>query len=448
MERLFGTDGVRGVANIKLTPELALKVARAGGYFLGKATERPVFVLGRDTRCSGDMIKGAVIAGLCSIGADVIDVGILPTPGIAYLTKRLKATGGVVISASHNPIVDNGIKFFDSNGFKLSDSMEDAIESLVKKEEDLPKPIGADIGRVKELDDAGDIYAKYLMSQIDIKFDGIRVVLDCAYGASYSIAPYIYRAMGAEVISINDDPIGEKINVNCGSTHPEVIREKTREYQGSIGISFDGDSDRVILVDEEGNILGGDHILAILSIELSKKGLLKNNTVVGTVLSNIGLEKALSKYGIRLLRAQVGDRYVLEEMFRSDAVIGGEPSGHIIYLPSVTTGDGIFTSLMTIKILKETGKPLSSFKGIITYYPQVSENIKVKDRSGIMNTKDMKSLIDEVNNIIGDRGRCIIRPSGTEDYLRVMLEGEDEDFLRNLLREIRKRVEEIDNAYF
>ena len=448
MERLFGTDGVRGVANIKLTPELALKVARAGGYFLGKDTERPVFVLGRDTRCSGDMIKGAVIAGLCSIGADVIDVGILPTPGIAYLTKRLKATGGVVISASHNPIVDNGIKFFDSNGFKLSDDMEDAIERLTKEEKDLPRPIGADIGRVRRLDDAGDMYAKYLMNQVGIKLDGIRVVLDCAYGASYSIAPYIYRALGAEVISINDDPVGEKINVNCGSTHPEVIREKTREYQGSIGISFDGDSDRVILVDEEGNILDGDHILAILGIELSKKNLLKNNVVVGTVLSNIGLEKALSKYGIRLLRAQVGDRYVLEEMFRSDAVIGGEPSGHIIYLPSVTTGDGIFTSLMTIKILKEANKPLSSFKGIMTCYPQISENIKVKDKFGIMDTEDMKALIDDLDRIIDNNGRYVIRPSGTEDYLRVMLEGEDEGFIKELLKEIRKRIEEIDNAYF
>lgn len=448
MKKLFGTDGVRGVANIELTPELALKIARAGGYFLRGNSDSARFVIGRDTRCSGDMLKGAVIAGLCSIGADVLDVGILPTPGIAYLTKILKANGGIVISASHNPIVDNGIKFFDSNGFKLSDSMEEAIENLLNSEDKFPKPIGAGIGKVRVLNDADELYAKYLIKQTGIKLNGLRVILDCAYGASYRLAPYVYRSLGADVISINDDPIGEKINVDCGSTHPEVIREKVREYPGSIGISFDGDADRVILVDEEGNILDGDHILAILGIEFSKRGLLKNNIVVGTILSNIGLEKTLSQHGIRLLRAHVGDRYVLEEMFNSGAVLGGEPSGHIIYLPGVTTGDGIFTSLMVFKFLKELDKPLSFFRDVILYYPQISENIKVKDKFGIMKNEQMKLLMDNLDRTIAGKGRYIIRPSGTEDYLRITLEGEDESFLKALLKDVRKKVEEIDNAYF
>lgn len=448
MKRLFGTDGVRGVANTELTPELALKIAKAGGYFLGRSTDRARFIVGRDTRCSGDMIKGAVIAGLCSTGADVFDVGILPTPGIAYLTKTLRANGGIVISASHNPIVDNGIKFFDSNGFKLSDDMEEAIENLLNSEDKFPKPIGVGIGKVKVLNDADELYAKYLIKKIGIKLNGLKVILDCAYGASYRLAPYVYRALGADVISINDDPIGEKINVDCGSTHPEMIRKRVKEYPGSIGISFDGDSDRVVLVDEEGNILDGDYILAILGIELSKRELLKNNVVVGTILSNVGLEKTLSKHGIRLLRAQVGDRYVLEEMLNSGAVLGGEPSGHIIYLPGVTTGDGIFTSLMVLKFLKELDKPLSFFKDIIIRYPQISENIKVKDKFGIMKIEQMKFLMDDLDKTISGKGRCIIRPSGTEDYLRITLEGEDESFLTSLLEEIKKKVEEIDNAYF
>jgi len=448
MKRLFGTDGVRGVANTELTPELALKIAKAGGYFLGRSTDRARFIVGRDTRCSGDMIKGAVIAGLCSTGADVFDVGILPTPGIAYLTKTLRANGGIVISASHNPIVDNGIKFFDSNGFKLSDDMEEAIENLLNSEDKFPKPIGVGIGKVKVLNDADELYAKYLIKKIGIKLNGLKVILDCAHGASYRLAPYVYRALGADVISINDDPIGEKINVDCGSTHPEMIRKRVKEYPGSIGISFDGDSDRVVLVDEEGNILDGDYILAILGIELSKRELLKNNVVVGTILSNVGLEKTLSKHGIRLLRAQVGDRYVLEEMLNSGAVLGGEPSGHIIYLPGVTTGDGIFTSLMVLKFLKELDKPLSFFKDIIIRYPQISENIKVKDKFGIMKIEQMKFLMDDLDKTISGKGRCIIRPSGTEDYLRITLEGEDESFLTSLLEEIKKKVEEIDNAYF
>ncbi|MCX7795167.1 MAG: phosphoglucosamine mutase [bacterium] len=448
MKKIFGTDGVRGVANLELTPELALKIAKAGGYFLGKEVDRPKFIVGRDTRCSGDMLKGAVIAGLCSIGAEVIDVGILPTPGIAYLTKRLKANGGVVISASHNPIIDNGIKFFDANGFKLSDDMEEAIEKLVLEEFQFPKPIGENVGEVKVLENACDIYAKYLITQVGIRLDGLKVVLDCAYGASYRLAPYVYRALGAEVICINGEPKGEKINVNCGSTHPEVIREKTRIYPNSVGISFDGDSDRVILVDEDGEILDGDDILAILGIELFEKGLLKNNIVVGTILSNFGLEETFSKYGIRLIRANVGDRYVLEEMLRNDAILGGEPSGHIIYLPGVTTGDGIFTSLMISKILKERGKTLSSFNSLVKRYPQISENVVVKDKYGIMQNEQMRLLIEDLNNSISGRGRYIIRPSGTENCLRITLEGKDEFFLKMLLGKIKERVKEIDNAHF
>ncbi|HOL55612.1 MAG TPA: phosphoglucosamine mutase [bacterium] len=445
MKKLFGTDGVRGVANLDLTPELALKVAKAGGYYLGAGSDKPCFLVGRDTRCSGDMIAGAVIAGLCSVGVDVIDIGILPTPGIAYLTRKLKVNAGIVISASHNPIEDNGIKFFDSNGYKLSDEMEEDIEQLLDM--DLPRPNGVKIGKVKVLPDAYELYVDYLIDQVGIRLDGLRVVLDCAYGAAYKVAPLVYRSLGADVISINDIPLGEKINVNCGSTHPGIIREEIRKYPGSIGISFDGDSDRVVLVDEEGNILDGDNILAIWGIELFRGEKLRNNTVVGTILSNMGLEIALLKYGIRLVRSDVGDRYVLEEMFRNNAVIGGEPSGHIIYLPGVTTGDGIYTSLMILKILKETGRTLSSFKDIMIRYPQISRNIKVKDKIGILEDIHMKNLKEYLNIILAGRGRFIIRPSGTEPYLRIMLEGEDEKSLERLMEEITGKVREIDNAY-
>ncbi len=448
MKSIFGTDGVRGIANLELTPELALRIAKAGGYFLGRGTDKPRFVVGRDTRCSGDMLKGAVIAGLCSIGADVIDVGILPTPGIAYLTKRLKANGGVVISASHNPIEDNGIKFFDGDGFKLSDKMEESIEKLILEEFDFPKPTGKDVGNVEILENACDIYAKYLISQVDMRLDGIRVILDCAYGASYKLAPYVYRALGADVICINDEPKGDRINVNCGSTHPEFIKEKAKMYPNSIGISFDGDSDRVILVDENGKILDGDDILAILGIDLLGKKLLKNNVVVGTILSNLGLEETLSTYGIRLIRADVGDRYVLEKMLENGAILGGEPSGHIICFPGVTTGDGIFTSLMIVKILKEEGKPLSSFSGLFKRYPQISDKVTVKNRYDIMKNEKMQLIIDEVYKNMSGKGRCIIRPSGTEPCLRLTLEGDDEAFLKKLLEEIKERVKEIDNAYF
>jgi len=445
MKKLFGTDGVRGVANLDLTPELALKVAKAGGYYLGAGSDKPCFLVGRDTRCSGDMIAGAVIAGLCSVGVDVIDIGILPTPGIAYLTRKLKVNAGIVISASHNPIEDNGIKFFDSNGYKLSDEMEEDIEQLLDM--DLPRPNGVKIGKVKVLPDAYELYVDYLIDQVVIRLDGLRVVLDCAYGAAYKVAPLVYRSLGADVISINDIPLGEKINVNCGSTHPGIIREEIRKYPGSIGISFDGDSDRVVLVDEEGNILDGDNILAIWGIELFRGEKLRNNTVVGTILSNMGLEIALLKYGIRLVRSDVGDRYVLEEMFRNNAVIGGEPSGHIIYLPGVTTGDGIYTSLMILKILKETGRTLSSFKDIMVRYPQISRNIKVKDKIGILEDIHMRNLKEYLNIILAGRGRFIIRPSGTEPYLRIMLEGEDEKSLERLMEEITGKVREIDNAY-
>jgi len=445
MKKLFGTDGVRGVANLDLTPELALKVAKAGGYYLGAGSDKPCFLVGRDTRCSGDMIAGAVIAGLCSVGVDVIDIGILPTPGIAYLTRKLKVNAGIVISASHNPIEDNGIKFFDSNGYKLSDEMEEDIEQLLDM--DLPRPNGVKIGKVKVLPDAYELYVDYLIDQVGIRLDGLRVVLDCAYGAAYKVAPLVYRSLGADVISINDIPLGEKINVNCGSTHPGIIREEIRKYPGSIGISFDGDSDRVVLVDEEGNILDGDNILAIWGIELFRGEKLRNNTVVGTILSNMGLEIALLKYGIRLVRSDVGDRYVLEEMFRNNAVIGGEPSGHIIYLPGVTTGDGIYTSLMILKILKETGRTLSSFKDIMVRYPQISRNIKVKDKIGILEDIHMRNLKEYLNIILAGRGRFIIRPSGTEPYLRIMLEGEDEKSLERLMEEITGKVREIDNAY-
>jgi phosphoglucosamine mutase len=323
--------------------------------------------------------------------------------------------------------------------------MEEDIEQLLDM--DFPRPNGVKIGKVKVLPDAYELYVDYLIDQVGIRLDGLRVVLDCAYGAAYKVAPLVYRSLGADVISINDIPLGEKINVNCGSTYPGIIREEIRKYPGSIGISFDGDSDRVVLVDEEGNILDGDSILAIWSIELFKREKLRNNTVVGTILSNMGLEIALLKYGIRLIRSDVGDRYVLEEMFKSNAVIGGEPSGHIIYLPGVTTGDGIYTSLMVLKILKETGRTLSSFKDIMIRYPQISRNIKVKDKIGILEDMRMKNLREYLKVTLAGRGRFIIRPSGTEPYLRIMLEGEDEEYLDRLMEEITGKVREIDNAY-
>jgi len=446
MKKIFGTDGARGVANKELTPELALKIARAGGYLLGKDRESPSFILGRDTRCSGDMIEGAVIAGLCSVGVSVINVGILPTAGIAYLTRRFNAAGGVVISASHNPIEYNGIKFFDSRGFKLSDEMEESIEGLL--EEKITPPTGKNIGRVKSLDNAEDLYMEYLKEKIGMRLEGIRVVIDCAYGAAYSVAPAVFKSLGADVLSINDTPLGEMINVNCGATHPEVIKNKVKEVTNSIGVSFDGDADRVIFADEGGNIFNGDHILALWGIELLKKGELNNNTVVGTIMSNLGLEEALARYGVMLLRAEVGDRYVLERMFHTQSVIGGEPSGHIVYLPGTTTGDGIFTSLMVLKILREKDKPLSAFRNVIPrYYPQISRNVSVRNKYDIMKDTRMETLIGKVDKLLAGKGRSIIRPSGTEDLIRVTLEGEDEFFMKELIKEIEEEIKKIDNAY-
>ncbi|MGB9682332.1 MAG: phosphoglucosamine mutase [bacterium] len=446
VKTIFGTDGARGVANRDLTPELVLKIVKSGGYLLSKDIESPFFVVGKDTRCSGDMIEGAVIAGLCSVGASVINVGILPTAGIAYLTRRLNAAGGIVISASHNPIEYNGIKFFDSRGFKLSDEMEKTIETFL--EEKITLPVGKGIGRVKILDRAEDLYIEYLKEKIGTRLEGIRVVVDCAYGAAYRVAPAVFDILGADVLSINNAPLGEKINVNCGATHPEVIRDKVKDVPSSIGVSFDGDADRVVLADEEGNILNGDYILALWGIELLKRGELKNNTVVGTIMSNLGLEEALASHGATLLRAEVGDRYVLEKMFHSDSVIGGEPSGHIVYLPGTTTGDGIFTSLMVLKILKEKDKPLSAFRGIIPkYYPQISRNIRVRNKYGIMEDAKMKDLIAKVDRLLIGKGRSIIRASGTEDFIRVTLEGEDDFFMKELINEIEEEIRKIDNAY-
>lgn len=439
--RLFGTDGVRGIANGDLTCHLAFDLGRAGACVLSKNDKKPTFIVGKDTRISGDMLEAAIIAGICSAGADVIKVGVVPTPAISYLTRCFKADAGIVISASHNPVEFNGIKFFNSEGYKLPDSVEDEIEALVKNTDGcIKRPIGSDLGRTFKKD-GKQPYIEFTKKVADTSFDGLKVAIDCANGASYKVAPQALEGLGADIYTIGNKPDGKNINVKCGSTHPELISDFVKKVGADVGLAFDGDADRLIAVDEKGDIVDGDHIMAICAMYLNNKGQLANKTVVSTIMSNMGLEVALKKQGIDMVRTKVGDRYVLEEMLKCGHNFGGEQSGHIIFSDYNTTGDGLVTAINLLNVLVEYNKPLSEIKDVMQVYPQVLINVAVKDKTKYSENDKISSVIKEAEDILGNSGRVIVRPSGTEPLIRVMVEGEDESKIERLAQNIASVIE-------
>lgn len=439
MSRMFGTDGVRGVANADLTADISYKLGRAGAYVLTKGTHKPRILVGKDTRISGDMLEDALVSGILSVGAEAVRVGIIPTPAIAYLTRKYNADAGVVISASHNPVEYNGIKFFNGEGFKLSDDLEDRIQRVIENNfEGVPSPIGRDVGKSIVEDKAEDDYVEFAKSTIDIDLTGLKVALDCANGASYQTAVKTFRELGADVRVINNDPDGFNINDNCGSTHPEELMDYVVRKKCDVGFAFDGDADRCLAVDEKGNLVDGDFIMGICGKYLKEQGRLKNNRVVVTVMSNMGLEIALAKEGIIEEKTKVGDRYVLEEMRKGGYVLGGEQSGHIIFLEYNTTGDGLVTALQVSLIIKKTGEKISNLASIMKELPQVLVNVTVSSDKMNIYKEDIQvvSAIEEIENKLCGKGRVLIRPSGTEPLLRIMLEGENQeeiDILANSL---------------
>jgi len=429
MGRLFGTDGVRGIANRELTCELAFDLGRAGAYVLTETKQKPKILIGKDTRISCDMLESALCAGLTSVGADVYLAGVVTTPAIAYLVKSQGFDAGVMISASHNPYEFNGIKFFNSQGFKLSDQIEDRIEDIIlnKKWDEVPHAQFDAIGRVNRVDLKKN-YQEYLKSTLNgANFRGLKIVIDCANGAAYKIAPEVFKELGAEIVVINNQPDGTNINKNCGSTHLKALQEEVVKNKADFGIAYDGDADRTLFVDEESNIVDGDKIMLLLAQNLKQQGKLQRNTLVVTVMSNMGLFVAAKELGIELEVTKVGDRYVLEKMLEGGYSIGGEQSGHIILLDYATTGDGILTSLQLTKLIKERGKKLSELAKIMKVYPQVLVNAKVENGKKDLYLKDPVILetIKKVEEKLNGRGRVLIRPSGTEPLVRVMIEGED-----------------------
>ena len=437
MGRLFGTDGVRGVANSELTPELAFNLGKAGATVLGKENKRPVFVIGMDTRLSGDMLENAITAGILAVGGNVIKVGVLPTPAIAHLTKRYGADAGVVISASHNPFEYNGIKFFNGEGFKLDDAIEEEIEDIIIRGIDTNMHVtGEALGKCLDAgDDAMDLYCEFLLSTIEGNLEGLKVVLDCANGASYKVAPRVYKRLGAEVHVIGAEPDGININDKIGSTHPEKLQAKVVEVGADIGLAYDGDADRLIVVDEKGTVIDGDKTICICAKMLKETGELAENKVTVTVMSNIGFHKyAKEVIGADVEVTKVGDRYVLESMLQTGCVIGGEQSGHIIFLNHTTTGDGILSSLQFIKALLRSGKKASELSEEIEIFPQVLVNARVKNENKKVFADDpeVKAEIAAIEKELEGTGRVLIRPSGTEPLVRVMLEGGDTERLQVL----------------
>lgn len=430
MGKYFGTDGVRGVANSELTPELAFKLGRFGGYVLAhNGTEKPTVVVGRDTRISGVMLESALVAGLLSTGAEVMRLGVITTPGVAYLTREMNAQAGVMISASHNPVQDNGIKFFGADGFKLSDAQEAEIEALLDAEEDtLPRPVGVELGHTSDYFEGGHRYLSYLKSTIEGDLEGLKIALDGAHGSTYSLAPYLFGDLEADTATIGCNPDGNNINDGVGSTHPEKLAELVLDTDSDFGLAFDGDGDRLIAVDEQGQIVDGDQIMFILAQDMDARGELKDHMVVSTVMSNLGFYKGLESLNIKSDKTKVGDRYVVEEMRRSSYNLGGEQSGHIVMMDHNTTGDGLLTGIHLASIVKRSGKTLSELAGQMTKYPQRLVNIKVSDKHAVEQNEHVAAVIKEVEDEMNGEGRVLVRPSGTEPLVRVMVEAKtDED---------------------
>jgi len=428
MGKYFGTDGVRGIANSELTAELAYRIGRCGGVVLAGKVSRPKVLIGMDTRISGQMLESALTAGLLSIGADVVRLGVVSTPAVAYLTRTLGADAGVMISASHNPVADNGIKFFGGDGFKLLDETEAEIERLMDAAEDtLPRPVGGDIGSVTVDLGAKAKYLDYLKTTVSQSFSGVKLVLDCAHGAAYELAPEVFRALGAEVIAYGAEPNGLNINEGVGSTHPEMLAAKVKEHGADLGLAFDGDADRLIAIDENGEEVDGDYILCICGDAMRRAGKLAKDTVVTTVMANIGFFKAADKLGLRTAKTAVGDRYVMEEMVGGGYNLGGEQSGHVIFLDHSTTGDGILTGLQLLDTIIVSGKKLGELKQMMRKYPQVLVNVRVADKSRYPGNEAIAKAVADAEAALGDNGRVLVRPSGTEALIRVMAEGPERE---------------------
>ncbi|UXR77911.1 MULTISPECIES: phosphoglucosamine mutase [unclassified Staphylococcus] len=434
MGKYFGTDGVRGVANQELTPELAFKLGRYGGYVLAHNahTEHPRVLVGKDTRVSGEMLEHALIAGLVSIGAEVMRLGVISTPGVAYLTREMEAELGVMISASHNPVADNGIKFFGSDGFKLTDAQEQEIEALLDDETtELPRPVGSKIVHTSDYFEGAQKYLSFLKSTIEVNLEGLKIGLDGANGSTASLAPFLFGDLEADTVTIGCSPDGYNINKGVGSTHPEPLANKVVEEGCNFGLAFDGDGDRLIAVDEKGNIVDGDQIMFIIGQEMAKNQELNDNMIVSTVMSNLGFYKALEAEGIQSNKTKVGDRYVVEEMRRGNYNLGGEQSGHIVLMDYNTTGDGLLTGVQLAAVVKRTGKKLSELAAQMKKYPQSLVNVRVTDKYGVEDNADVKEVMDRVEAEMNGEGRILVRPSGTEPLVRVMVEAKtDEDAVR------------------
>lgn len=445
MGRLFGTDGVRGVANEELTPLLAMQLGQAGAYVLSRENKhRPTIMVGCDTRLSGEMLANALMAGACSVGANAVYLGVLPTPAVAYLARKYKVDAGVVISASHNPMEFNGIKFFDGNGFKLPDALEDEIEELINNGmKGIAFPTGASVGRIRQRPDAKEQYINHNVTMMDVDLHGMKMVVDCAEGAAHYTSVEAFTQLGAEVIAIHVNPDGTNINAGCGSTHMEELKARVLAEKAVIGIAFDGDADRFLAVDENGETLDGDQIMSIVGKYMMEKGTLKNNTIVATVMSNLGFFRMGEREGIRIDQTKVGDRYVLEHMQEIGASLGGEQSGHIIFLDEATTGDGLLSALHLLEVMVETKKPLSELKQIMQVMPQALVNAAVpnhkKDAYG--EYPEIVSAIKAIEDKSRGRGRVLIRPSGTEPLVRVMIEGEDQAEIEKDAKELAELIQ-------
>lgn len=444
MVTLFGTDGVRGVVNATLMPELAYQMGRAAGAYFSRAGGSRRFLIGRDTRISGGMIEAALAAGLCSSGVSVDLAGIIPTPGVAYLTRIRDYDAGVVISASHNPFPDNGIKFFDGHGYKLPDATEEEIENLLRHVEgpDIPRPTGAEIGQIRHVPELADEYRAYVLSTVKADFTGMKIVTDSANGAASRFLPGILSELGAEVTALSCTPNGVNINDGCGSTHIERLQEEVVRLGADCGIANDGDADRCLFVDEKGQVLDGDHIMIINALHMKAEGRLKDDMVVGTVMSNLGFSKALEANGYHTVSTQVGDRYVLEEMRKHGYSIGGEQSGHIIFTDFNTTGDGLITAVQTLSVLKAAGRPLSELGSVMTDYPQILKNVEVYSKNGWEDNELIAAAIEAGREELGTEGRILVRASGTEPLIRVMGEGPSEEQLERIVDDIASVVDQ------
>lgn len=444
MGKYFGTDGVRGVANSELTPELAFELGRYGGYVLAHGgTTKPTVVVGRDTRVSGIMLESALVAGLLSTGAEVMRLGVISTPGVAYLTRELNAQAGVMISASHNPVQDNGIKFFGSDGYKLSDEQEAEIEALLDAKEDtLPRPTGVDLGHTSDYFEGGQKYLSFIKSTIDGDLEGLKIALDGAHGSTYALAPYLFGDLEADTVTIGCNPDGNNINAGVGSTHPEGLAELVVESGSDFGLAFDGDGDRIIAVDEKGQIVDGDQIMFILAQSMHNDGLLKDNMVVSTIMSNLGFYKALEAFDIKSNKTKVGDRYVVEEMRNGKYNLGGEQSGHIVLMDYNTTGDGLLIGVHLASIIKQSGKTLSELAGQMQKYPQRLVNIRVSDKHAVEQNTAVAESIAKVEAEMNGEGRVLVRPSGTEPLVRVMVEAKTDEDAERFVNSISDVVRE------